>query len=139
MPGRGRPATSCSAACRQRAWALRAAERQINAGADPRPTVVREVVERETVVRIEPPTITRAFLDAKEAADRAVAAPSVPATGRGWVLLLAGLTDQLVDSAHPVAREHWQHERLYTALMTALAALDGAHPGGLDQFGGRRR
>jgi len=78
----------------------------------------------------EPPTLTQSFLEAKEAADRAAAAaaPSVPATGRDWVLQLARLTDQLVDQAHPLAREHWQHERLYTALMTALTALDEAHP-----------
>jgi hypothetical protein len=98
-------------------------------------------VERETVVRIAPPPLTRAYLEAKEAADRAaaVAAPRVLATGRDWVRLLATLTDQLTDEEHPVTREHWQHVRLHTALLTALAALDGAYPGGLTHLRHRRR
>jgi hypothetical protein len=136
--GTGRRGMYCSARCRQRAWALRTAERQLNTGADPRPAVVRDVIERETVVRIAPPTLTQTYLQAKDAADRAGAA-SVPATGRDWALLLARLTDQLVDDDHPVAREHWHHDRLHTALMTALAALDAAHPGGLARLRGRGR
>lgn len=135
--GVGRWPRYCGAACRQRAWALRAAEKRLGTPGDPRPAVVREVVERETVVRIGPPAFTQVYLEAKEVAERAaaVAAPRVPNTGRDWALLLAELTDQLTDNAHPLAQEHWQHERLHTA----LAALDGAHPGGLNQLRNRRR
>lgn len=137
--GVGRRPRYCWAACRQRVWALRTAEKRLGTTADPRPAVVREVVER--VVRIAPPSLTQSYLDAKEAAERAAAAaaPRVPNTGRDWTLLLTALTDQLADDKHQVAREHWHHERLHTALMTALAALDGAHPGGLNQLRNRSR
>lgn len=139
--GTGRRGVYCSASCRQRAWALRTARRNLAAGADPRPEVVREVIERETVVRIAPPPLTQAYLQARDAAEHAAAtgAPQTPASGRDWTAMLGQLTEQLVDEHHPVAREHWQHERLHTALMTALDALDRAHPGGLDRLRGRGR
>jgi hypothetical protein len=137
--GVGRRPRYCSPACRQRSWALRTAEKRLGTPADPRPTVVREVVE--TVVRIKPPTLTQTYLEAKEAAERAAAAaaPSVPATAREWTLLLDQLATQLADPNGPLAREHWHHQRLYTAVIRVATALGKAHPGGLDVLATPRR
>jgi hypothetical protein len=134
--GRGRPGRYCSAACRQRAWALRTAAGQLASGADPRPRVVREVVERTTervVVRAAP--VTTYAVPA-----RVVAAPTAaPERARDWEAVLAELAGQLGDPAHPVAAQHWGHPRLYAALVRVVAALGQAHPGGLDQLDNRHR
>jgi len=139
--GKGRPPRYCSAKCRQRTWALRTAEAQLASRADPRPQVVRELVERVTVVRIAPSPLQRTYIDAKTAAEAATAAasPRVPDTGRDWTDLLELLADQLSNERHPMAREHWRHAALYRALRTAADALDRAHPGGLPAFEQRRR
>jgi hypothetical protein len=54
------------------------------------------------------------------------------------VHVLEQLVAQLDESSSPVARQHWDHQRLFDALADALGALDRAHPGGLDQLGGGR-
>lgn len=130
--GKGRPPKYCSDPCRQRAWALRRAGQQLGQG-DPRPRVVREVVDRETVVvRARPAPMTR------------LTAPTVlaePTTGRGWVELLGKLAAQLQDPGHVTANNHWHHQKLYETLVQAMASLGRAHPGGLDALSaqGRRR
>lgn len=138
---RGRPAVYCSAACRQRGWALRQAEQALGTAADRRPEVVREVVERvlqpERLVLVPVPAEPAAASASSSAA--AAGADGVPVRSRGWVQLLAQLVTQLDDSSSPVAREHWHHLRLFDALADALAAMDRAHPGGLDELEGRRR
>lgn len=64
--GTGRRPFYCSAACRQRGWSLRQAGAQLDRG-DPRPEVVREVVERtrdvERVVPIERPARPQLAVD----------------------------------------------------------------------------
>lgn len=132
LSGRGRPRSYCSQACRQRAWALRTAEKQLAQGQDPRPQVVREVVERVTPVASD--DTRTGSLDARNSADR-VAAGAVPATTRDWVTQLHMLAEQLLDQDHPLAREHVQHRLLYTGLIHAVAALGAAHAD-LDQPAG---
>ena len=121
--GRGRPGRYCSAACRQRGWALRTAAGQLAAGEDPRPRVVREVVERTT----------------ERLVVRAAAPAAVPERARDWEAVLGELAGQLGDPARPLACNHWDHPRLYAALGRALTALGQAHPGGLDQLAHRHR
>lgn len=129
--GRGRPGRYCSAACRQRAWALRHAQQQLATGADPRPRVVREVVERTTErVVVRPAPVTSYAVPGR--------APTAPVRARDWVAVLGELERQLGDPAHSLARQHWDHPRLYTALLHAVTALGQAHPGGLDQLTGQR-
>lgn len=48
-----------------------------------------------------------------------------------WLQLLGALADQLDDVTTALAREHWQHAKLFAALQRASTALDAAHPGGL--------
>lgn len=117
--GRGRRPRFCSNACRQHAWALRAADARRAEGTDPRPAVVREVIERTTE---RPVTV----LQRRE--------PARPDSAREWADLLDTLTAQLSDEHHRVAREHWQHRRLFTALTRAADALVEATPGGLDHL-----
>ena len=130
--GRGRPPRFCSQTCRQRGWALRTAAQQLAGGADPRPEVVREVIERtteRTVVRQAPLTAYAASL--------AAARPATPTRAREWVTTLEELTAQLADPAHALALLHYDHPRLYAALLRAVTALGKAHPGGIDQLAGR--
>ena len=139
---RGRPAVYCSAACRQRRWALRQAEQALGTAADRRPEVVREVVERvlqpERIVLVPSGPAELSPAPTPPLAG-AAGADGVPVRSRGWVQLLAELVAQLDDPSSPVAREHWDHLRLFDALAEALAAMDRAHPGGLDGLEGRRR
>lgn len=121
--GTGRTPRYCSPSCRQRGWALRKAEQALSAGADPRPQVVRETVER----RVEP-------APSRRPAAPAPTPPATPASAREWERLLHTLADQLSDESHQTAREHWHHRRLYTALVRAMTGLGHAHPGGLDQL-----
>ncbi len=67
----------------------------------------------------------------REVVERTVTQPLTPADAHGWTAALTELTRQLADPASKVAREHWQHRRILTALIDATAALDCAHPGGL--------
>jgi hypothetical protein len=127
---RGRPAVYCSAGCRQRGWALRQAKQALGTAADRRPEVVREVVERV----LQPERLVLVPVPAEPAG-----ADEVPVRSRGWVQLLTQLVAQLDDPSSPVVREHWQHLRLFDALAAALAAVDRAHPGGLNELEGRRR
>jgi hypothetical protein len=110
--GTGRRPRYCSPACRQHGWALHRAAVQLERD-DPRPTVVREVVARERVrtVRV------------------AGKAPTLP---EDWARQVDTLTAQLADPEHVAAKVTWQHQRLAYALAHALAALDRAHPGGLN-------
>ncbi|MGH3784739.1 MAG: hypothetical protein ACRDR6_10880 [Pseudonocardiaceae bacterium] len=121
--GRGRRARYCSQVCRQRAWAPRTAERQLGTEADARPRVVREIVDRERIVIRH---------DQTTAADRPRINPPAPMAlmrAREWVALLAELEQQLVTAKHPLARQHWDHPRLYAALVHTVTALGHAHPG----------
>ena len=126
--GTGRPARFCSPSCRQRAWALRTAERTLRTDADPRPAVVHEVTERtvERAVRVAAPS-------------PAWSASSAPTRAREWTALLDQLTGLLANDSAAVTREHWHHVRLYDALLGSLTALGRAHPGGLDQLQHRSR
>lgn len=120
--GRGRPPRYCSPACRQRAWALRQAEQALGTPADPRPAVVREVVERVVVREVEPRVAA------------AAASTGTPSRSRDWENALEVLAAQLDDADHPLAREHWRHGRLLVALDRVRRALDAAHPGGLGRL-----
>jgi hypothetical protein len=104
-PARRGPAQRyCCPSCRQRAYALRQARGEIDAG-----TAEPLQVLRETVCEVLPPD------------------PSA----REWLHLLGQLAEQLDDESTAVAREHWQHPKLLAALQRAASALDAAHPGGL--------
>jgi hypothetical protein len=114
-PRRGRVPRYCSPACRQKAWALRRAADALGRE-DPRPTVVRELVERVVEVHRV----------------REVPGPPVsPVAAADWVALLELLGHRLADPASAVARDHYAHRRIYDGLLTALEALDRATPGGL--------
>lgn len=127
--GRGRPARYCSQACRQKAWALRAAERALGTAADRRPTVIRDVIDRHTERVIE----RKAAVTEWAVAVNRSSTPGVPAPtdARGWVTLLTELAGQLADANSPVAAQHFNHARLEQALRRAYEALNAAHPGGL--------
>lgn len=101
---RGPAQTYCSPSCRQQAYAIRRARAAIDTGhADP-PTILRETVH----------------------------APCPPQpTARQWLALLATLTEQLADPTTPLARQHWHHPKLLTALHHTAAALHTAYPGPL--------
>lgn len=58
----------------------------------------------------------------------------MPDRARDWATLLGTLTAQLRDPSSPLAREHYDHHHLHTALTAVLAALDTARPGGLDRL-----
>ena len=106
----GRPPRYCSQACRQRAWELRRAGALLEAGGDPRPEVVREVVE----------------------------VPIAPSRPREWCALLERLAAELADPGSEVATRHYDHRRIYGRLVAAFNALDAATPGGLDALESRR-
>ncbi len=126
--GTGRRGWYCSNTCRQRAWALRTAGEQLAAGQDPRPRVVREVVERVTErVQVRPVPIPGVTPPAP-------ATSAVPTDARGWAALLGQLEQQLLDERSPIAGAHWNHRRVFEALVRASTALGRAHPGGLDQL-----
>ena len=110
---KGRIPSYCSPACRQRAWALRRAGETLGRG-DPRPQVVREVVDRVEQVFTETPT--EGFW---------------PSRARPWAEGLDQLAAQLTNPRSPLHREHWQHRRLNASLIRVLTALDQATPGGL--------
>ncbi|MFC0431073.1 hypothetical protein [Kutzneria buriramensis] len=136
--GRGRRGQFCSARCRQKAWALRAAGEQLAAGEDPRPPVVREVVERTTERVIERVTVKpvpiAGYVSPSTPAMPVPSAPAAPTDARGWIALLAELEQQLLDPQSPIASAHWNHRRLFDAVVRASAALGHAHPGGLDRL-----
>ncbi len=93
---------------------------------------MREVVERTTERVVE-----RVQVRAVPVAGIATpATPNAPTNARGWQDLLGQLGAQLADERSPVAREHWQHRRLYGELVRAVTALGHAHPGGLDRLSG---
>lgn len=132
-PGPGRPQRYCSAACRQRAWALREAERRLGTGRDRRPTVVRDVVDRHTervIERTKPVTSYAVRVGDAPTFDQNAA----PANARGWMMLLATLEQQLADPGSQVSREHFHHRRLAAALDNAYRALGRATPGGLEHL-----
>lgn len=133
--GRGRRARYCSHACRQRAWALRTAERQLGTDTDPRPRVVREVVERERVV-VRPGPVSGARLNVPAPSPPTPPTPPAPTRARDWAELLTALEEQLATPEHATARHHWEHRRLYAALAGVVTALGKAHPGGLDALAG---
>ncbi|MEO3892189.1 DUF1778 domain-containing protein [Nonomuraea sp. B5E05] len=66
------------------------------------------------------------------------AAPRLPLTAREWTEQLAELARQLEDDGTTLALQHWNHRRLYDALVNAVVALGHAHPGGLDRIQPRR-
>jgi len=120
----GRRGRFCSAACRQRAWALRQAERTLGTTADTRPKVVREVVERVIEKPIEKPA-------PPPRPARPAEPPGTPDGAREWIAHLSLLANQLTDERSTVAREHWHHHRVLDILTTVTEYLDAAHPGGL--------
>lgn len=103
---RGPQQAYCSATCRSQAYALRRARASIDAGQAEPPTVLRDTVQQ-------------------------VIAPN--ATAREWLYLLGLLAEQLEVTDSAIAREHWQHHKLLTALQRAARNLDAAHPGGLQR------
>ncbi|MFI7709047.1 hypothetical protein [Nonomuraea sp. NPDC049480] len=62
------------------------------------------------------------------------AASRLPSTAREWTEQLAELARQLEDSGTTLALQHWNHRRLYDALVNAVVAIGHAHPGGLDRL-----
>ena len=113
--GRGRPAAYCSKAHRNRASELRTTaarlQRDIAAGRIP-DGPRREVIER-TVVEVR--------------------VPAAPSRAREWEQLLDELAAQLADTAG-LGRRHYDHPRIYAALMRVLGALDAAGPGGIQRL-----
>ena len=125
----GRPRQYCSKSCRNRASELRTIaprlSRDLAAG---RVTTgpVREIVERTvTITDTAPP--------------RTVVVQRAPGNSKQWQEELRSLAVQLLDPRSNTAREHWQHNRLLTALQDVLAALNHAHPGGLAHIPKRPR
>ncbi len=107
----GRPRRYCSKNCRNRASEARtlAPRLALKLAAGRLATQpVREVVERTATVN--------------------------PADAQGWAAVLGELARQLADPASKTSREHWQHRRILTALTQATAALNRAHPGGIDRI-----
>ncbi|RVX39141.1 hypothetical protein EDD27_1487 [Nonomuraea polychroma] len=68
----------------------------------------------------------------------ATAVPRPPWNAREWIEQLAELVRQLEDGGTTLAFQHWNHRRLYDALINAVVALGHAHPGGLDELTGKR-
>jgi hypothetical protein len=66
----------------------------------------------------------------------ATAAPPASASARAWVELLGELGAQLADDRSPVAREHWQHRRLYDSLVCGDGVGGRAHLCGSDRLSG---
>jgi hypothetical protein len=64
-------------------------------------------------------------------------APEVPTDARGWVALLGQLERQLLDDGSPIAGAHWNHRKLFDAVVRVSTALGRAHPGGLDRLSNR--
>jgi endogenous inhibitor of DNA gyrase (YacG/DUF329 family) len=111
--GTGRRPKYCSDTCRKQAWALREAARR--AGETPAmPTVVREVIARETVRTVR-------------------VAGRAPRNVLDWARHLETLAGQLADDEHELHAGQqlagpWQMKRLRYTLTAALKALDDAYP-----------
>jgi endogenous inhibitor of DNA gyrase (YacG/DUF329 family) len=128
--GPGRPSRYCSAACRQEAWALRAAERKLGTKADRRPTVIRDVIDRHTERVIERAKPVTTYGVSTYGTSPTFDAADAPTNGRGWMMLLAVLEQQLADPASKVSTEYFHHKRLAAALDSAYRTLGNATPGG---------
>lgn len=102
--GSGRRPRYCSPTCRTRAWELRRATTRLERD-DPRPTVVREVVERHT--------------------ERTVSVLTRPRSVEDWVRLLGQLEHQV--RTNPLSLVHSDHE--LHDLAHAVDALYGAFVG----------
>ncbi|AWS43640.1 hypothetical protein [Streptosporangium sp. 'caverna'] len=63
----------------------------------------------------------------------AVAAPRLPSTVDEWKKQLAQLIREL-EPGGQFAHQHWQHGRLYGALLDVIVALGNAYPGGIDRL-----
>ncbi|MFE3206413.1 hypothetical protein [Embleya sp. NPDC059237] len=124
--GSGTRPRYCGRTCRQRAYELRRHAAELGA-AVPEPRVVQEVIERTEVVTRTRDLVRRERVEVPAAVDR------VPSTAQEWQRMLGALAAQLADDRHQVHREHWKHRQLQDALRIAYAALDEAHPGGLDR------
>lgn len=104
--GTGRRPRYCSSTCRKQAWALREAARRAGE-TPPMPTVVREVVARETVRTVR-------------------VAGRAPTNVMHWARHIRALTQQLEDpdtllGTHALV---WQLAPLRHSLAAALAAVD---------------
>lgn len=135
---RGRPRKYCGNKHRNLAYEVRRAEerlgRQLAIGtlaADP----VREVVNR--VIRIEVPVVRIVEVPARHPTPPTWPADPMPSNGpsagppttaHGWADQLAALEEQIRSGS----LRHYDHRRVYTALSRVAAAVDAAHPGGLD-------
>jgi hypothetical protein len=128
----------CGRGCRQRAYEVRtAAARQedaVAAGrARPAEEPVREVVERvvvrSQVIRIPPPPPPPPRVQRVE-----VKVPVVPTKARAVEELLDGAAAAVADGLIAA----YDHQRVYRGVSRLLAALDAAHPGGLDALMRRR-
>src|SRR5699024_379388 len=111
--GTGRRPRYCSASCRRTGWALNRAAAQLDAGQDPRPSVVRETVACERVRTVK-------------------VAGRAPTDASAWARQIPQLTRQLHDADSTTARETEQHRGVAAALLSALTALYEANPDGVD-------
>ncbi|RVX39148.1 hypothetical protein EDD27_1495 [Nonomuraea polychroma] len=124
--GRGRPPSYCSRSCRNRAWEVRTAERRLQRD------IAAAAMRAEPVREVRTETITRTRTRVQTRLER-----RPPSTAKDWVEHLAALTGQLRKDG-TLAPRHWDHRKLYHALMEALVVLGDAHPGGLDELAARR-
>jgi hypothetical protein len=120
--GTGRPRSYCCKSHRNRAWAVRSGAARAGDGTRT-PGPVREILERTTT------------MDAPASASGD--GPAWPLTAVEWCAMLGHLTGQL--RVGRLGREHWHHRKILDAMNEAAAALDTAHPGGLDNITGHRR
>jgi hypothetical protein len=106
--GTGRRPKFCSDTCRKTTWALRENARRAG-DTPPAPTVVREVIARETVRTVR-------------------VAGRAPNDVLHWARHLETLTKQLADPERLIGSRGlpWQFDRLRYTLTSALAALDRA-------------
>ncbi|WP_043637261.1 hypothetical protein [Nonomuraea candida] len=113
-----------------------AAEEFINLSRRARGQRARPATLRVSRAPAAPPATTAAVPQQPAAA--IAPATSTPDTARAWMTQLDTLARQLEDDSTTVAAQHWNHHRLYDALVRAVVALGHAHPGGLDRLAPRR-
>lgn len=108
----GRRPRYCSPGCRQRAWSLRQAAKQLDRG-DPLPTVVREVVERTVEVERPAPELP---------------VPSRPRVVGDWVPLLEELERQVREDPRSLVRGPEDFQDLAVAVRALYNAFSWRTP-----------